>query len=476
MLPHITTKERADNLTGAKGKGLSGTVLVAEDQETARKNICRFLQQEGYRVEEAADGEAAIEAISSMDFDLVLTDLMMPGADGLAVLRHTREIAPNTLVIVTTAYASVESAVEALRLGAQDYILKPIIFEDLSSKVHHLMEYKNLAWEIQMLRRELNRSRDLSNLVGNSRAMKEIFTLIEKVAISDSTVLITGESGVGKEVVAATMHSRSPRREKVFLPVNCSAIPDTLLESQLFGHVKGAFTGALSSQEGLFQRARGGTIFLDEIAELSPLLQPKLLRAIETKEILPVGATQPVQVDVRVMAATNRDLKEECQHGRFREDLYYRLNVINIHIPPLRERREDIAPLVDYLIRRHNVDMKKQYKGAENTAIRILMSLPWKGNIRELDNVLERAMILGNSEWITADDLPSVDTSDGNQIFYSGPHELKGALRAYEKMHIENVLKETKGNRGEAAKLLGLSRSSLYRKLESLGIDRNGTD
>jgi DNA-binding NtrC family response regulator len=294
VIPQYSTRERTDNLTGTKGKALSGTVLVAEDQETARKNICRFLQQEGYRVEEAADGEAAIEAISSMDFDLVLTDLMMPGADGLAVLRHTREVAPNTLVIVTTAYASVESAVEALRLGAQDYILKPIIFEDLSSKVRHLMEYRNLAWEIQMLRRELNRSRDLSNLVGNSRSMKDIFTLIEKVAISDSTVLITGESGVGKEVVAATIHSRSPRKDKVFLPVNCSAIPDTLLESQLFGHIKGAFTGALSSQEGLFQRARGGTIFLDEIAELSSLLQPKLLRAIETKEILPVGAGQPL--------------------------------------------------------------------------------------------------------------------------------------------------------------------------------------
>jgi DNA-binding NtrC family response regulator len=449
---------------------LSGAILVAEDQELARKNIQRFLQQQTYKVEEAADGTAAIEAINSSDFDLVLTDLMMPGADGLEVLKHVREVSPNTLVIVTTAYASVDSAVEALRLGAQDYILKPIIFEDLLSKVRHLMDYKNLAWEIQMLRRELNRSPNLSDLVGRSQAMREIFSLIEKVASSESTVLITGESGVGKEVVAGTIHAQSSRKDKVFLPVNCSAIPDTLLESQLFGHVKGAFTGAISSQEGLFQRARGGTIFLDEIGDLSPILQPKLLRVIEAKEILPVGSSQTVKVDVRIIAATNSDLKIACEQGRFREDLYYRLNVINIRIPPLRERREDIAPMVEYLIRRHNMDMKKQYKGADNAAIRLLMSLPWRGNIRELDNVLERAMILGNSEWITVDDLPHVENVEKNQNFYSGPHDLKGALKAYEKMHIENVLKETEGNRGEAAKLLGLSRSSLYRKLESLGI------
>lgn len=455
---------------------MSGAILIAEDQELARRNIQRFLQQQGYKVEEAADGLAAIEAVNTADFDLVLTDLMMPGADGLAVLKHVREVSPNTLVIVTTAYASVDSAVEALRLGAQDYILKPIIFEDLLSKVRHMMDYKNLAWEIQMLRRELNRSLDLSEFVGRSQAMRDIFGLIEKVAISDSTVLITGESGVGKEVVAGTIHAQSSRKDKVFLPVNCSAIPDTLLESQLFGHVKGAFTGAINSQEGLFQRARGGTIFLDEIGDLSPILQPKLLRVIEAKEILPVGSTQTIKVDVRIITATNSDLKIACEQGKFREDLYYRLNVINIRIPPLRERREDIAPLVEYLIRRHNADMKKAYKGADNAAIRLLMSLPWRGNIRELDNVLERAMILGNSDWITVDDLPHVENNNNvekNQNLYSGPHDLKGALKAYEKMHIENVLKETEGNRGEAAKLLGLSRSSLYRKLDSLGISKS---
>jgi two-component system response regulator PilR (NtrC family) len=432
------------------------------------------LRLQGFRVEEASDGKEAIEAINGMDFDLVVTDLKMPNADGLTVLNHVREVSPNTFVIVTTAFASVESAVGALRLGAQDYVLKPILFDDLLRKIQHLTEYKSLAWEIQMLRRELDRRLELSEFVGHSSAIKQILSLIEKVANADSTVLITGESGVGKEVVARLIHSRSARRDKVFLPVNCSAIPDTLLESQLFGHVKGAFTGAVNSHDGLFQKARGGTIFLDEIGDLSISLQPKLLRAIETKEVLPVGATQPVRVDVRVLAATHRDLLRACEQEKFREDLFYRLNVINIHIPPLRERREDIAALVDYLIHRNNAAMKTGYKGADSTAIRVLMSLPWKGNIRELDNVLERAMILGSGEWIRVEDLPFPpdDANNDNDRGPTGPHELKSALKAYEKMHIENVLKETRGSRGAAAQLLGLSRSSLYRKLDSLGIEK----
>lgn len=454
---------------------MNGAILIAEDHEIARKSIQQYLQQEGYRVEEAADGDAAIEAINNADFDLVITDLKMPGASGLDVLKHVREVSPNSLVIVTTAFGSVESAIEALRLGAQDYVIKPVIFEDLLSKVRHVMEYRRLAWEIQMLRRELSSlSPTFTDLVGRSQAMRNIIALIQKVASSDSTVLITGESGCGKEVVARAIHSQSARKDKLFLPVNCSAIPDTLLESQLFGHVKGSFTGALNSNEGLFQRAKGGTIFLDEIADLSAVLQPKLLRAIEAKEILPVGSTQPAKVDVRIIAATNAELSKACEQGRFREDLYYRLNVINIRVPPLRERREDIAPLIDYLIRRHNTEMKKSYKGADNAAIRILMSLPWRGNIRELDNVLERAMILGNGEWITANDIPHAEKwEDSSHSAYAGPHDLTDALRAYEKMHIENVLKETDGNRAVAAKMLGLSRSSLYRKLESLGIYRH---
>ncbi|MEK6562128.1 MAG: sigma-54 dependent transcriptional regulator [Candidatus Binatota bacterium] len=444
-----------------------GTILVVEDQETARQSLCELLREEGYQVHEAGDGKAAIKLAEELDLDLVLTDLVLPGADGLAVLKHVREISPQTLVILITAHASVETAIEAMRLGAQDYILKPLIFEEVLRKIHHLMNHRNLAWEIQMLRREINRHFASDQPVGRSQVMQEILMLIEKVAPTPSTVLITGESGVGKEVVARTIHMQSPRKDKVFLPVNCSAIPETLLESQLFGYVKGAFTGAVGSQEGLFQRAREGTIFLDEIGEMPLSLQPKLLRVIEEKKVLAVGSSNPAHVDVRILASTNRDLKEEVDAGRFRGDLYYRLNVIGIHIPPLRERREDIPLLVEHLIRRHNVEMKKNYKGVDNATMRILLSLPWKGNVRELDNILERAMILGNGEWITSADLPSQEVPD-KEVTLDG--NLEEALKEFEKNHIKRTLEKTAGDKKRAAELLGFSLSTLYRKMEKLGL------
>ena len=444
-----------------------GTILVVEDQETARQSLCELLREEGYQVHEAGDGKAAIKLAEELDLDLVLTDLVLPGADGLAVLKHVREISPQTLVILITAHASVETAIEAMRLGAQDYILKPLIFEEVLRKIHHLMNHRNLAWEIQMLRREINRHFASDQPVGRSQVMQEILMLIEKVAPTPSTVLITGESGVGKEVVARTIHMQSPRKDKVFLPVNCSAIPETLLESQLFGYVKGAFTGAVGSQEGLFQRAREGTIFLDEIGEMPLSLQPKLLRVIEEKKVLAVGSSNPAHVDVRILASTNRDLKEEVDAGRFRGDLYYRLNVIGIHIPPLRERREDIPLLVEHLIRRHNVEMKQNYKGVDNATMRILLSLPWKGNVRELDNILERAMILGNGEWITSADLPSQEVPD-KEVTLDG--NLEESLKEFEKNHIERILEKTAGDKKRAAELLGFSLSTLYRKMEKLGL------
>jgi len=273
---------------------MKGTILVAEDEALSRKNVCRVLQEEGYQVHEAADGRAALEAIDKIDFDVVLTDLQMPGADGLTVLKRVREMAPQTFVLIMTAFATVDTSVAALQLGAQDYLLKPIVFEDLLGKVHKLIEHKDLAWENQMLRREVNKRSDPTELVGQSRALSDIHAVIAKVASSAATVLITGESGVGKEVIARAVHFQSPRMDKIFLPVNCGAIPENLLESQLFGHVKGAFTGAVNTQEGLFQRARLGTIFLDEIGEMAANLQVKLLRAIEAKEVLPVGASNPV--------------------------------------------------------------------------------------------------------------------------------------------------------------------------------------
>ncbi len=446
---------------------LTGTILVAEDQDSARESLAELLRGAGYEVDEAANGTAAIALLDKMDFDLVLTDLMMPGCDGIGVLQHIRNVSSQTLVLLMTAHASVETAVEAIRLGAQDYLLKPLIFEDVLRKVRHLMTHRKLAWENQILRRELSEHFTPERPFGRSPAMQEIANLVAKVARTPTTVLITGESGVGKEVVARTIHSHSAGKENVFLPLNCSAIPETLLESQLFGYVKGAFTGAVNSQEGLFQRARGGTIFLDEIGELPLSLQPKLLRVLEEKTVLPVGATTPVKVNVRILAATNRDLKEEVAGGRFRDDLYYRLNVFEIHIPPLRKRLEDLPGLVEYLIHRHNLEMKTNYKGVDSATMRILMSLPWKGNIRELDNVLERAMILGNGEWITPANLPGQQSAGED---FGSEDNLNKAVELYEKSHIERTLGKTSGDKIRAAELLGLSLSTLYRKLEKLGI------
>ena len=448
---------------------LSGTILVADDEALARHSVAEVLQEEGYRVYEAADGTAALKLLDEVEVDLILSDLKMPGADGLAVLKKVREAYPQTMVMLITAYASVDTVVDALRLGAQDYLLKPLLLDDVLHKVRRLLEHRQQAWEVQLLRREVTRHLDFDSLVGRSSAMQEITELTKKVAPTNATVLITGESGVGKEVVARLMHSLSAQNDHVFLPVNCSAIPETLLESQLFGYVRGAFTGAVGNQEGLFQRARGGTIFLDEIGEMPLTLQPKLLRAIEEKEVLPVGATTPVKTDVRLLAATNCDLKKAVEEGRFRDDLYYRLNVIELQIPPLRERREDIPLLVEHLVRRHNQDLKKAYKGVDNATMKVLMSLPWKGNVRELDNVLERAMILGNGEWITPADLPRGEAQEQASL-RSLSDNLKEALQAYEKSHIEQVLKKLDGDKRQVAEALGMSLSSLYRKLEELDI------
>jgi len=448
---------------------MSATILIADDEQLNRKNIAQALGEDGYTVHQVDNGTEAIEAINKLDFDLVISDYKMPGADGLAVLQHVRDVAPQTMFILMTGFATVDSAVSAFRMGAHDYILKPVVLEDVLQKIGRLLERKSLAWEVQVLRRQLNNNSESAGLVGESKAIQDIVAMTAKVAPTNSNVLITGESGAGKEVVARNIHLQSLRKDKVFLPVNCSAIPETLLESQLFGYVKGAFTGAASSQEGLFQRAQGGTIFLDEIGEMPLSLQPKILRVIEDKEVLPIGSTHPAKLDVRIIASTNRDLHAEVAANRFREDLFYRLNVIHIHVPPLRERREDIPLLVDHLIRRHNVEMKKTYRGAGNAALKILMSLPWKGNVRELDNVLERAMILGNGEWITPAELPECETPE-DKVTLSLGNNLRTAVQSYEKSHIENVLKETAGDKTRAAELLGLSRSSLYRKMESLGI------
>ncbi len=448
-----------------------GNILVAEDELAVRESLAEVLREEGYEVTAVADGTEAVRALEEREFDLVLSDIRMPGADGLEVLRRTREIAPQTLVLLMTAHATVETAVEAIRRGAQDYLLKPIIFDDLLHKIDHLLRHRQIAWENQILRSQVERQWDFESLVGRSAAMREVMELVRRVAPTPSTVLITGESGVGKEVVARAIHHFSEYRDRIFLPVNCGAIPETLLESQLFGHMRGSFTGAIANQEGLFQRARGGTIFLDEIADLPLSLQVKLLRAIEAKEILPIGATTPIKVEVRIIAATNRDLAKAVEQGTFREDLYYRLNVIGIEIPPLRERREDIPLLVEHFIRLHNRELKRNYKGVDSATMKLLMSLPWKGNVRELDNVIEHAMILGSGEWITVRDLPRALQQDAGVVSeLPDTDNLREAVRAFEKAHIQSVLAKCNQDKKQAAQRLGVSLSSLYRKMEELEI------
>ncbi|MCC6849685.1 MAG: sigma-54-dependent Fis family transcriptional regulator [Deltaproteobacteria bacterium] len=446
-----------------------GSVLIAEDEAAVRESLAEVLRDEGYEVTAVGDGDAAIAALDSQEVDLVISDLRMPGADGLTVLSHARNVSPQTFVLLMTAHATVETAVEALQRGAQDYLLKPLIFDDVLHKLAHLLQHRQVAWENQLLRSQVTRQWDFDNLVGRSAAMRGVMKLVQRVAPTNSTVLITGESGAGKEVVARAIHHFSEQRDRIFLPVNCGAIPENLLESQLFGHLRGSFTGAVANQEGLFARARGGTIFLDEIGDLPLGLQVKLLRAIEQKEILPVGATTPSKVDVRVIAATNSDLAKAVEDGRFREDLFYRLNVVGIDIPPLRERREDLPLLIEHFVRIHNRELKRGFKGVDGATMKILMASPWKGNVRELDNVIEHAMILGEGEWITPVDLPRALKGD---VAVGGPagEDLREAMRSYEKAHIQSVLLKVDHDKKQAAELLGVSLSSLYRKIEELQI------
>jgi two-component system response regulator PilR (NtrC family) len=449
---------------------IRGAVLVAEDEASIRESLAEVLREERYDVTAVPDGSAALAELDAREFDLVISDLRMPGADGLTILSHAREVAPQTLVLLMTAHATVETAIEALQRGAQDYLLKPLMFEDVLHKIAHLMKHRQVAWENQLLRSQVTRHWDFDNLVGRSAAMRDVMRLVQRVAPTNSTVLITGESGAGKEVVARAIHHFSEQRERIFLPVNCGAIPEHLLESQLFGHLRGSFTGAIANQEGLFARARGGTIFLDEIGDLPLGLQVKLLRAIEQKEILPVGATTPSKVEVRVIAATNCNLEQAVADGKFREDLYYRLNVVGIEIPPLRERREDLPPLIEHFVRMHNRELKRSFKGVDGATLKILMSSPWKGNVRELDNVIEHAMILGEGDWITPADLPRALKSTDGAAIVTATDDLREAVRAYEKAHIQAVLSKTEQDKKAAAELLGVSLSSLYRKIEELEI------
>ena len=453
---------------------MSGSILVVDDEASHRSALADVLRDEGYDVSEASDGDEGLGRAEERDYDLILTDLRMPGLDGVELLRRVRQFSPRTSVIITTAHASVDTAISALHEGVQDYMLKPLVYDELVARVRRLLEQKERNWQLQHLRREVESRYDIDNLVGESAAMHKVAELIKRVAPTGSTVLITGESGVGKEVVARAIHRASERAEHIFLPVNCGSIPENLLESQLFGHVRGAFTGAIASNEGMFQHARRGTIFLDEIGELPLTLQVKLLRCLEEKEVLAVGAKSPEKVDVRILAATNRDLESLCREGLFREDLYYRLNVFDITIPPLRERREDIPAISDFLVKRHNTEMNRHFNGIEHAAMKLLIAAQWKGNVRELDNVIEHAMIMADGDWLKVDDLPPRISGRAAASERPDSDDLKSAMRWYEGMHIADVLQRVDGDKKVASDLLGVSLSSLYRKLEDLDVGSPG--
>jgi len=435
-------------------------ILIAEDEEIVRTNIQEYLGSEGYDVDTAPDGRAALDRVLGEDYGLVITDIQMPGMDGIELLGHIVAERPDTSVLIITAYASVETALAALRQGAYDYLLKPVAFEDLIKRIQNLFAYRELRHEVTRLRRTISDRLGFEGIVGESPAIRAVFDLIDRVAPSDATVLITGESGTGKELAARAIHTRSNRASKEFLSVNMAALPHETTEAQLFGHEKGAFTGADRHRDGVLRSVGGGTIFLDEVGELPLHAQSKLLRAVEMKEILPLGAERPTRAEFRLLTATNRNLETAVEEKSFREDLYFRINVFQIVMPPLRERRDDIPALVEHFLSLHGRAQGSGQVSISNDAMRALLSYAWPGNVRELSNVIERACILTSSGRIEERDLPS------ELVATSGlPTGLKDAVEEFERRHIAWILRVSDGNRERAAEMLGVDPATLYRRL-----------
>ncbi len=448
---------------------MEGYILIADDEKVFLDTLAKVLIEEGFEVVTVPNGEIALQEISKQEFDVAFCDIRMPGIDGLQLLDKVRKVSPHTAVIMMTAFGSIESAIQVLKSGAYDYIVKPIIFDEVLVKVKKIMGIQKISRDNQRLRAEIGKRTDFDNIVGISPKICALLNLVKKVAPTKSTVLITGESGTGKELIARAIHQNSPRNNENFISINCAAIPENLLESELFGYVKGAFTGAQANKEGLFKIADEGSLFLDEIAELPLNLQVKLLRVIEDGEVWPVGGVKPIKTDTRLIAATARNLSKEMEKGNFREELFYRLNVVEIVLPPLRKRKEDIPLLVNYFINELNMGLRKRMSGVDTKAMEILLSYSWKGNIRELKNVIERAMILCEGDIIMPCDLPSL-LSGGKGDIEKEEESLKEILVEHERGHIIKILEKTGHDKKEAARLLGLSLSSLYRKIEEFAI------
>jgi DNA-binding NtrC family response regulator len=443
-------------------------ILIVDDERSQREILAGSLEKEGYSVDTAESGFEAIKLCEDIYFEVALIDLKMPGMDGIELLKKLKEINPEIQVIIMTAYGTIETAVEAMKLGAYHYVNKPINLDELKLNVKKSLENHYLLAENKYLRTELEEKYKDVQIIGESRAIKEVLSTVSRVAKSKSTVLIRGESGTGKELVARAIHALSDRGERRFVPVSCAALPETLLESELFGHEKGAFTGAIKRKEGRFELADGGTLFLDEIGDIPLETQVKILRAIEFQEFERLGGKETLKVDVRIISATNQDLEKKINEGTFREDLYYRLNVISIFVPPLRERKEDLMLLVDHFIQKANQKCGKSIKGITTEVKDIIFNYDWPGNVRELENMIERGVVLSRTDVIDKNDLPYFGLIKSKEAIPS----LNVSLRDMEKNHILNTLKRTDWNLGKTAEILGIHRNTLRLKMKEYGIEK----
>jgi len=447
-------------------------ILVVDDEAPIREILQRGLtQMGGFSVELAQNGQEAIEKVEKDIFDLILTDLMMPEMNGMELLKIIKGTRPELPVIMMTAYGSIDTAVEAMKIGANDYITKPVDFNDLLIRISKVKQESLLLKENRLLRMEVRKKFEFSSIIGKSRRMQEVFSLIEKVAPSSSTVLIYGGSGTGKELVAKAIHYNSPRAERPFIPFNCGAIPESLVESELFGHTKGAFTGAIQAQKGLFEEANNGTLFLDEISTILPSVQVKLLRVLQEKEVMKVGSTERTKIDVRLIAATNEDLEASMKKGKFREDLFYRLHVFPIFLPELKNRKEDISLLAYHFLDLYSKEARKEIKGISKEAMNLLLEYDWPGNVRELENTIERAVIMADQEYLTPDDFPK-DLSQGVPTLIKRGIKDQKSLDEIKDEYIRQILKETNGNKKSAAEILKVNLRTLYR-FEKRGQPKN---
>ena len=453
--------------------GENTRVLVVDDEEIVRESLGAWLQEDGFQVSSAPEGRTAVEMMKGDRWNVMLVDLKMPGMDGLQVLEEARKLQPEAAIIMMTAYATVDTAVTAMKLGAFDYLVKPFDPEELSILMQKVVAQQNLVRENAVLRKALKKEHRFRDLVSKSAAMQRVFELARVAARSNSTILVLGESGSGKEVLARTIHEESPRAEGAFVAMSCAALTETLLESELFGHEKGAFTGASARRKGKFEAAAGGTLFLDEIGDISPKLQLDLLRVLEERKFQRVGGNESIDVDVRIIAATNKDLQKAVADGSFREDLFYRLNVIPVTLPPLRERKEDIPLLVEHFLDRLEAEMKRRVKVSPE-AMGALLAHDWPGNVRELRNVLERGAVVAQGDVVKPSDL-GIAPAPARAPGANAPGE-PVSLEEVEKRHISEVLGHTAGNVSQAARLLGIDRVTLYNKIRKFQLRRDGED